>query len=278
MKAPLPLRLSLFGLAFVLVCLSGQAGRADPARLGHLLRLEALFGIMQQEAVTYGSDLHEELLGQPADDGWRATVAAIHDPAHLLPQFDRRFLPGFATADQGAIEAWLASDPGSRIVAREIEVRRLLLDPATEDRAMEAAEAADRRGDPKLAAVRRVIAAADLVEANVIGGMNANLALYRAMAAGGAFPDPVGDADMLADVSAQEEDIRSEVTEWLEGYLFEAYGPLSLADIDRLAEFSGSVPGRQLLRAEFDAFNGVFEETSAALGRALAERITAKEL
>ncbi len=265
----------LFLLSF---CLLGQGGRADPARIGELLRFGALFAVMQQEGVQYGADLHTEFLGQPADPQWQATVAAIHDPHKLLPQFERRFALGLAAADQAAIETWLAASPGDGIVTREIETRRTLLDPAAEDRAVARAVAADLMDDPKLKAVRRVIDAADLVEANVVGGMNANLAFYQAMAAGGAFAEPVGDAQMLADVAAQEQDIRDDVTNWLEGYLLQAYEPLSIADLDRLTEFSRSSPGRQLLRAEFDAFDAVFEATSAALGAALAQRITATDL
>ncbi|HEY0274614.1 MAG TPA: hypothetical protein VGC31_00885 [Paenirhodobacter sp.] len=242
------------------------------------MQLPALFNVMREEGIAYGADLHEELLGSPADEGWRATVAAIHDPARLLPRFNQRFATALAAADQAAIEAWFAQAPGNRIVTHEIETRKRLLDPAAEDSAEAQAQAADLAGNPKLAAVRRVIAATDLVEANVVGGMNANLAFYKAMAAGGAFPDPVGDDTMLDDIAAQEDDIRQDVTVWLESYLFQAYEPLSIQDLDRLAAFSRSVPGQQVLRAEFDAFDAVFEETSAELGAALARRITATDL
>lgn len=251
---------------------------ADPVRIAHLLRVQDLFPILQKEGGTYGSDLLKEMSGMDPDAAWAAEVAKIHDPERLMPAFREDFGRALTGADEPAIEAWLDTPLGRRVVGLELQTREALLDPALEDRAIQAAEEADAADDPRLAAVRRVIAASDLVETNVIGGLNANLAFYRAMAAGNAFPYEVTEADMLADVAAQEEDIRADVTAWLEGYLFAAYGALSLDELQQLAQFNASAAGQELLRAEFTAFDRIYESTSAALGAALARRLTSADL
>lgn len=273
---PAPLfRRAALGLALVL---AGQGALADPARISHLLHTDALFAILQKEGVVYGRDLAEEMTGEPSDPGWVAEVEAIHAPARLRPGYDKAFADALKGADQAAIEHWLASDTGKRVVEHEISAREALLDPEAEDAAIAAAETAQARGDHRFAAVQRIIDAAGLIEPNVVGGMNANLAFYRAMAAGGAFPYEVTESDMLADVASQEEEIRADVTSWIEGYLYLAYSSLSAGDLERIARFSASAPGQALLRAQFEGFDLVYEESSAALGAALARRMTAAEL
>ncbi|MGD9919123.1 MAG: hypothetical protein AB7U46_13985 [Paenirhodobacter sp.] len=273
-----PLRLALAcALAF---CATVQGAAADPAKIATLLHSEKLFSILQQEGVHYGDDLADELLPGGADPGWRAEVAAIHAPARLLPPYEEVLGAALAAekADQGAIERWLGSDLGQRVVTQEIAARAAMLDQSVEDAAIARAEEADAAQDPKLDAVREIIEAADLVEPNVAGGLNANLAFYRAMAQGGAFPYEVTESDMLADVAAQEDDIRADVTSWMEGYLFLAYQGLSLEDLHRCAEFNASEAGQALLRAQFQGFDHVYERSSAELGTALARRLNAAEL
>lgn len=274
LPAPL-LRRAALGLALVL---AGQGAFADPARISHLLHTDALFTILQKEGVAYGRDLAEEMTGEASDPGWVAEVEAIHAPARLRPGYDKTFADALKGADQAAIEHWLASDTGKRVVEHEISAREALLDPEAEDAAIAAAATAQARGDHRFAAVQRIIDAAGLIEPNVVGGMNANLAFYRAMAAGGAFPYEVTESDMLADVASQEEEIRADVTSWIEGYLFLAYSSLSAGDLERIVRFSASAPGQALLRAQFEGFDLVYEESSAALGAALARRMTAAEL
>lgn len=270
-----PLRRLALGLA---LALAAPGAHADPARISHLLHTDALFTILQKEGVAYGRDLAEEMTGEPSDPGWVAEVEAIHAPARLQPAYQDIFAAALKGADQAAIETWLTSDTGKRVVEHEISAREALLDPDAEDAAIAAAETAQAQGDHRFAAVERIIEAAGLIEPNVVGGMNANLAFYRAMAEGGAFPYEVTESDMLADVAAQEEEIRADVTSWIQGYLFLAYGSLPADDLDRIARFSASAPGQALLRAQFEGFDLVYEESSAALGAALARRMTAAEL
>jgi len=251
---------------------------ADPARISHLLQNDRLFAILQKEGVQYGRDLAKEFLPGASTDDWLAEVAAIHAPERLLPVFEAVVAKDLQQADQGAIERWLSSETGQRVVSHELDAREAMLDSDVEDAAIARAEEADVAGDPRLAAVRQIIEAADLIEPNVMGGLNANFAFYRAMAVGGAFPYEVTEADMLADVAAQEDDIRSDVTAWMVGYLLLAYAQLSLDGLKQCADFSASEPGKALMRAQFDGFDQVYEQSSAELGAALARRITAAEL
>lgn len=272
-------QLNRFALAaFLAFALAGHGALADPARISELLGNTRLFGILQREGEAYGDDLAREMLQGGASTGWRAEVAAIHAPERLLPEYRRVFDAALAASDQAAIERWLAADLGRRMVALELSAREAMLDPGKEEAAIAAAEAADAKGDKRLAAVRRLIAASDLIETNVAGGLNANLTFYRAMNEGGAFPYAVSEAEMLADVAADEESIREEVTAWIEGYLYTAYAPLSMSELEACADFAASPPGKALLAAQFAGFDVVYERTSHDLGAALARQLTSSEL
>lgn len=265
--------------AALLLCFGAYATplAADPARILTLLRVEPLFEVLQRESLAYGDDLAAEMLGAP-DPAWRAEVAALHAPARLLPPFTETFARELSPRHQPAIETFLASPLGQRIVALELSAREAMLDPDLEELARARAAEADAAASPRLAAVRRLIAASDLIGANVAGGLNANLAFYRAMAAGGGFPYEMTEADMLAEVAAQEPEIRADITIWAEAYLFLALAPLDDAELSEATEFFASAPGKSLAAAQFAGFERVFALASGGLGAALARRLHGQEL
>src|SRR5690606_34371604 len=122
------------------------------------------------------------------------------------------------------------------------------------------------------------IAAADLLEPNIAGGLNANLAFYRALVRGGGFPYEVSEQDMLADVRAQEPEVRAEMESWLGAYLFMAYDALSDAELQAYRDFVASEAGRRVTAALFAGFDIVFQRVSEDLGAATARRLSGQEL
>jgi hypothetical protein len=187
-----------------------------------------------------------------------------------------RFAAAFAAeiGDDAALaeatRAFFDTDRGRRLLALEIEARRAMLDEAVEDAARVAHEDMVARADPRLDLLRRFAEANDLIEANVQGALNGNLAFYRGLEAAGGFEDGMSEDEMLADVWAQEETIRADTADWLFPYLALAYGPATDADIEAYTAFSASPEGRRLNRALFAAFDAVFGRISYDLGRAAA--------
>lgn len=83
---------------------------------------------------------------------------------------------------------------------------------------------------------------------------------------------------MLAEVWAQEPDIRAETESWLYPFLALAYKPLSDADVEAYLAFSESEAGRAMNAAMFAAFDEVFREISHDLGRAAAEMLSGRDI
>ncbi|WP_159440039.1 DUF2059 domain-containing protein [Phaeovulum vinaykumarii] len=252
--------------------------RADPARLEQLLRMGELLVILQEEGAAYGADLDAEMLDGRGGATWLAQARAIHAPARLHDTFSQAFARALDGQDTAAMEAFLDSDLGHRVTGLELETRRAMLDPDVAAAADATAEAAQAAHLPRLAAVEDFIRRADLLDPNVTSGLNANLAFYRALVAGGGFPYDISETEMLNEVWAQAPDMRSELQGWLRSYLFAAYGPLSDDELRRYTAFCESRPGQELSRALFAGFEAMFVQVSADLGRALGQRLTGQSL
>ncbi|NBO20724.1 MAG: biotin/lipoyl-binding protein [Rhodobacteraceae bacterium] len=130
----------------------------------------------------------------------------------------------------------------------------------------------------RAALLNRLARAGDLIDANVAATMNADLAFYRAMARA-AHPDrSINDADLLAQIAAQEGDVRRTTAEWLFPFMALAYRDLPDADLAAYADFAESGSGRQLNRAMFAAFDAVYARISTELGRAVAQALVGQDI
>jgi hypothetical protein len=145
-----------------------------------------------------------------------------------------------------------------------------LLDDAVEDAAKVAAADMAQDHDPRLALIRDFAVAGDLIEMNVAGAMNANLAFYQGMAETGGFAEEMTEDQILSDVWGQEPQVRADTEEWLFPYLALAYQPLSDEDLEAYTAFWETAAGKRLNTALFAAFDVVFTDISRDLGRAAA--------
>ncbi|RHZ90952.1 DUF2059 domain-containing protein [Cereibacter sphaeroides] len=250
------------------------------AALEEALRIGDVIAVMREEGLEYGSSLEAELFPERGGSRWRAVVGLIYDTESMRKRFDAAFEAEVAQDPEaiGQMFDFFASDIGQRILQLEIEARRALLDEAAEEAAKVAVEEMSARNDPRLELLREFAEANDLIELNVVGALNSNLAFYRGMADGSAFEQPMSEEDMLADVWSQETDVRRETEAWLFPYLAVAYGSLSDAELKDYIAFSKTPAGRKLNAATFRAFDAVFSAISRDLGRAAARQMQGEDI
>lgn len=255
------------------------AGQSAAGQIAEAMRLPEIFAIMADEGGEYGRTLEESMFPGSGGVRWAADVARIYDAGRgyvrFREGFDRR-LSG--SAHLAEIEAFLTGELGRKVVELEVSARRALLDDAVEEAArMKLAELA-ARGDPKYALVQEFIAANDLIESNVVGGLNAAREFYLGLADGGAFDGEMTEEQILQDVWSQEPDIRAETEGWIGALLSVAFAPLSDDELRRYIAFSRSPAGRDLNRALFAAFDESFLALSRELGLAAAKYIVGQTL
>ncbi|CAM5436437.1 hypothetical protein FALB51S_02731 [Frigidibacter albus] len=167
---------------------------AEAARLVEALQLPALMEIMQREGVAYGEDLRADLFPGQGGAEWTRSVEGIYAPDRLMPLFTQVFDAELEGADTAAMRAFFEAGPGARAVELEIAARRALLDPGVEEAADQQLEEMLAGQSPRLLAIEEFAEANELVEMNVLGGLNANLAFYRGMIDGGGLPQETSEA------------------------------------------------------------------------------------
>jgi hypothetical protein len=265
---------------------TGATQAMDPAMAARLAKLSAtmqispIIDVMQEEGVTYGETLATDMFPGGGDSRWGQVVAGIYDAQGMKETFNARFAQELA-GDAGAvaaIEDFFGSDRGQRILTLEVSARRALLDEAVEDAAKVAAADMAQDHDPRLALIRDFAVAGDLIEMNVTGAMNANLAFYQGMAESGGFAEDMTEEQILLDVWGQEPEVRANTEEWLFPYLALAYQPLSDEDLEAYTAFWETAAGKRLNTALFAAFDVVFTDISRDLGRAAARQMQGDDI
>jgi hypothetical protein len=279
--AHMPLRLLASLLVAAVWSFPLYAQPVDAARLIETLRVADTIAVMELEGLAHGNDLEEELFPGVGGARWDRIVALIYDRPTMQQRFGSAFARRIGTDAEtlGQIDAFFASELGQRILGLELEARRALLDSTVEQAAEAAVDRMRSDHDPRLVLLERFAEANDLIEENVSGALNANLAFYRGMSEGGAFSGAeMTEDEMLSEVWSQEADIRAETEGWLYPYLLLSYAPLPDADLQAYIDFSQSQAGQTANRAMFGAFDDLFTTISHDLGRAAAEMLSAQDI
>jgi Uncharacterized protein conserved in bacteria (DUF2059) len=248
--------------------------------LADALRLDDLFVVLRDEGLTYGDELEASMFPGGGGPRWRDLVGAIYGTERLHTTFVASLEAELGRDPQALAEilAFYRSDLGQRIVGFEIEARRAFIDEAAEDAARVAAEDRFAARDPKVKLLDRFIAAGDLIEMNVAGALSGNLAFMTGITETGAYGPAQPAEDMLADVWAQEEQIRSDTTSWLHAYLGLAYDPLTDTELSDYIAFMESPAGQRLNAALFVAFDTTFRQVSYDLGRAAGTAMLGQDI
>jgi hypothetical protein len=250
-------------------------------KLSATMQISDILSVMRQEGFDYGKTLEEEMFPGKGGAAWAATVDGIYDEAAMKSLFDKALIAELGAADPATlevIEAFFGSDRGQRILTLEVEARRALLDQETENAAKLHVEELAAKDDPRLALIQKFADVNDLVEMNVAGALNANLAFFKGMASAGGFENQMTEDQMLQTVWSEEPAIRDETETWLFPYLALAYQPLSDDDMQAYLSFSGLAEGKVLNAAIFAAFNELFTEISGNLGQAAAKQIHGEDI
>ena len=264
-------------LGFALATSALQAQSA-PDAVFDAIGMPEMIAIMSEEGIDYGEQIATDMFAGNVDPAWSGMVAAIYDPVKITARVKADLAMALQGADTDAIVGFFQTEPGRTIVTLEVSARRAFLDDAVEQTAKENAALAMMDDTPRHRQITAFIDANDLIETNVTAALNSNYAFYMGMLDGGAFPGEMSEQDVLTNVWASESDVRASTTEWVFAFLTLAYQPLSDTDLDAYIAFSQTPAGKDLNRAMFAAFDGVFNDNSRALGLAASRMMGQQEL
>lgn len=261
------------------VLLPAQAS-ADAVRVERLFdatRLAEIMAIMAQEGVAYADTLQNEMFPGEGGAAWRIEVERIHSVDRSVAEMRETFLSRLTQDTIDPMLQFYESPLGVRIVDGEVVAREALLDDVAETTADEMLAEMIEKEDPRLTLLREFVEVNDLIESNVVGGLNSNFAFYRGLEEGGAFPYDITESQMLTEVWQQEAEMRSETEDWLLSYLGLAYAGLTDQELETYILISSTDAGDAFNAAMFAAFDVVFNRISQELGAAAARYISAED-
>ncbi len=254
--------------------------RAAVVRLIDTMQIDQVIDVLRVEGLDYGASIEDEMFPGGGGAAWQATVAGIYNPDTMKAAFADTLIAELQgkDAELAQMQAFFGSELGQRVLTLELEARRSLLDDETEAAAELAWSDLAAEGGPRVDLLRRFAEVNDLVDSNVMGALNANLAFYSGMAGTGAFADEMSQEQILSDVWASEPDIRQQTEDWVYPYLNLGYSSLSDAELQAYVDFSASPAGVLLNAALFAAFDAVFVPVSQALGAAAAVQMKGQDI
>lgn len=272
-----------FGQAFAETVPQARSESAIPpalAKLTEAMQISGVMAAMRVEGLDYAKSLEDQMFPGKGGAQWQTVVGLIYDPVTMRQRFEAALNRELAGQPENVakMSEFFESDLGQRIVKLELASRAALMDKDTKEAAKGTVADMTAAKDPRMLAYAQFEKTNDLIESNVAGALNANLAFYRGMSDTGGFQQKMSEDDMLAEVWGQEGDVRAQSGEWLYSYMVLAYQPLSDADLAAYQAFSETSEGRVLNRATFVAFDQLFTEISHDLGRAAAKQMQGQDI
>lgn len=238
-----------------------------------------IIALMGQENAQGGGDLEEQLFPGAGGAAWQAAVMRLHANDRMVDLFEGALdRDALTLEDIATVQAFIDSDTGQRVFAGEIAARHMFLDDAAVEAATAVFMEAVAEDDPRLDVLQRFNQINGLIERNVSGALNLRFAFYRGLIDGGAFEDEVPEQLMLAEVWAQEAEVRHLTVEWLFSYQLAAYQNATDADLEAYLALTDTPAGRALNAALFAAFDDMLGTLSYELGTAAAGFIAGEDI
>ena len=260
------------------ISLPALAQNTQSELLFDALGLPDIVDIMREEGVVYGAQIGTDLFPNQVSPAWRATVETIYDSSAMHASVEAAFIHALDNQDVTPMVAFFSSDLTKTLVSHEVSARRALLDDTVDQASKDVATVAKFNNTERFQLVDAFVQTNDLIEINVAGAMNSNVAFYMGLMAGGAMDEALTQDQILNDVWDQAADIRANTSEWVYGFLLLAYDPVSATDLEKYTAFSASDTGVALNGALFAAFDDMFDAISFALGREAARVMAGQDL
>ena len=260
------------------ISLPALAQNTQAELLFDALGLPDIVDIMREEGVVCGAQIGTDLFPNQVSPAWRATVETIYDSAAMHASVEAAFIHALDNQDVTPMVAFFSSDLGKTLVSLEVSARQALLDDTVDQASKDVATVAKFNNTERFQLVDAFVQTNDLIEINVAGAMNSNVAFYMGLMAGGAMDEALTQDQILNDVWDQAADIRANTSEWVYGFLLLAYDPVRGADLETYTAFSASNTGVALIGALFAAFDDMFDSKSFALGREAARVMAGQDL
>lgn len=264
-----------YALVSAALCLCGMGAQAAPdeAQLKTLMQamlFEDVVDVLCDEGTEMSEDFVEAGYGVPKPM-WDKMLNRLYDEKVMAQAFHEEMGEALGDADLTPMITFYETDLGQKIARLELETRKAMSDEATQEVANDAWAALDPEAE-RAQLIEDYVQVNDLVEMNVVGAMNSDIAYYQGLwSAGFENESGMGDSEILNAIWASEPEVRADVSEWVYGFSTMAYETLSDEEFEAYIDFGRTEAGQKLNHALFSSFDAVYEHVSRGLGAGTAK-------
>lgn len=259
--------------ALAIVSVWALAAEAEPVDdLLEVLGSDALIEVIRDELLDYGEEVGEAMLSDGGGAAWSDILERLYDTELMQARLRSTMQESFGDTEIAPLIGFYETEQGQRIVQAELDARRYLL---TEG-AQEEAEAACLEPPEHKEALLEFAEVNDILERNVAGTLNSDLAFYHGLVDGGVFE--MSEGEVLDEVQGRLPEIRVSLESWLSGYLCASLGSLPEGDLAAYTAFSQTEEGHALNNAIFDGFGALYDDLSYAIGLAVSVQMLGEDL
>lgn len=271
------MRILIVTALLFLSAVPAHANSAIADRYLELLNFEEVFDVLRNEGITAGTEIAEEDPALAVTQAWTSRLDQIYAYDRMEAVFR-----GAITAHpdlEGSSEAleFFAGDLGQRLVDAEITAR-IAMSGLDRFGPKGAVLARVGEGSDRFVQYDQFISVNDLIESNISGTLNSNLAFYRGLSTSEIYQGVMTESFILSEVWKQEPEIRSDTENWVWAFVERAYKDFSVDEMTSYVEMSASESGKRFNTVLFAGFDEVFSFQNFELGRAMAEFMEGENL
>lgn len=240
------------------------------------LKFDKVVDIIVQEGRDEAGDVANTYLEPQHHSDFIDKLAAYYEKARIAEQVKDLLREKVTSQDADRALAFYLTESGQLFAGLEVSARAAIMDQGVQEAAIEMAKSAASQEDPKAAQIAKLISDMDWINKNMVSVFESQYAFLIRLAEVEGFN--LNQAAIFDLLSEQENEIRTGINEWLQGFLFMAYAPTTLEQVTEYFAFLNSPTGRVLDAAFFDVFDQIDYGASVLMGTEVAAILSLQNL
>ena len=240
------------------------------------LHMDEVVAVMRQEGLDEAEATAEIYLKNSVRNNFDGAVDALYAEASIKGQLLNGLRAALSESDAELALEFYRTPLGMLVGKLETTGRVAISNDAVEEMAISIAQKALQAKDERAELLQSAADEMGLTEYNLSGAFAARYAFLSGLSEA----DELGiSQDQIIELIAADEDsLRAEIDQWVLGFVFMAYRPLSDTELSDYLAFQMSSIGKALNQALFESFNAVSIPNAGQLGKLLATALQARDL
>ncbi len=241
------------------------------------LQLNKIVTILHDEGIADGLKTGVVYLGKDYDEkAFRAALDGVYSLESMESELKSGIAESLTLETATHVLDFFNGDLGRQIATLETSARTVISDAAVERIVIDVAKSAKTENPKRYNLLEKNIIEMGFVELNMTGAFSAQFAFLSELSK--LENVTITHDEILAMLRQSEAEMREEIKDWLMGFSYLAYQPLSDDELGTYLGFLTSSSGKELNSILFNTFNALALQTSQELASVIISFYMAREL